>query len=120
METTKTGVWRYGVQCYGVKNRCRKVDFHSERKSLGNPTTASGLPSSQEAIDKAKSWLAANMKSHSKAFATATYWIVEPRTNGFSSELWEPMNEAHNLKFQIVSEPKHGVFALNNADQLRG
>lgn len=112
----KTGIWKYGVNCYGVKNKCRKTEFHSSSKNeLGSASAENGLPSSQEAIERAKAWLAKNMKEHKKAIATATYWQIE---NGV--ETWEIMSKEHNLKFPIEYPPVHGVFALNSTQQIIG
>ena len=85
--------WRYGVAVVGVKNRCRKVDRHvSDNDELGRDTE----PCEAVAVQKAKDWISANMKSVTSAKATATLWTVD---NGM--ETWEICNDEHNLTFKI-------------------
>ena len=98
METqpkNKRQVWRYGVHAVGVKKRCRKVDFHteSERRGLAELNEVD----EEKAKALAKAWIAQNMKSFTKAFATITLWTIDDE--GFQT--WEPMNKDHNLKFQL-------------------
>lgn len=95
MTQQKIGVWRYGVACIGVKNRCRKVDrHHTDKNELGESLEK---PSEQATIEKAKTWLSKNMKSVQRAQATLTYWEQDGEM-----ETWAMFNDAHNIKYQIV------------------
>jgi len=85
--------WRYGVQCVGIKKRCRKPDFHSSGRELEVKTDQ---PNSDLAVKLANEWLAANMKSYRKPVATITFWKVDG-----PCESWEPFTEAHNIKIPL-------------------
>jgi hypothetical protein len=95
MTQQKIGVWRYGVFCIGVKNRCRKIDrHHTDKNEIGSSAIK---PSEQDAIKYAKEWAALNMKSIIKLTATLTYWEQDGQI-----ETWAMFNDAHNIKYQIV------------------
>lgn len=88
-----TQIWRYGAQVIGVKNRCRKSEFHcTDKRELGEDTS----PDEEKCKALARQWVAQNFKTVKNATATARLLTIE---NGFES--WEMMNEAHNLKFTI-------------------
>lgn len=91
-------IWRYGVQGYGIKKRCRKVDFFSSEKNLHNDTTT---PDYGVAVTLAKDWLRDNMKQVQKASATVTQWTIQP--NGV--EQWQPFTESHNVKIPLNLNP---------------
>lgn len=95
MEQSKI-VWRYGVRCQGIKKRCRKIEWHSEKSKQGLKEIE-GSPSPDEAISLARSWIFNNMKTCSKAYATAQLWTLQP--NGIQT--WQPITAEHNLKFPI-------------------
>ncbi len=87
------GLWKYGAYCIGVRKRCRKIERH-----ISDPLgTTTGEPSRDEAKRLADEWIFRNMKSTTKAYATATYWTSG--TNGM--EGWEPFTDAHNLRWEI-------------------
>ena len=89
-------IWRYGVQGYGIKKRCRKADYFStDSKELGN---GNAIPDYGVAVTLAKQWLRENVKQATKASATITRWTITER----GSEQWEPMTESHNIKIPLT------------------
>ena len=91
-----TVVWRYGVRAKGIKNRCRKVEWHSEEQRKGLAETAS--PDPDLALKLANTWLRTFMKSIVAAEATITKWTV---LDG-GMEQWSPFSESDNIKIKIV------------------
>lgn len=92
--TTALGIWRYGVRVFGVKNRCRKIEWHLEHGRKGLGETIAFDPYIARAL--ARRWILKNMIRHDKAFATAYFWTVK---NG--SETWEMMNPDHNISIPL-------------------
>jgi hypothetical protein len=92
------GIWRYGVVVTGIKKRCRKVERHISANGNGTDLgETSEAPSEETARVLAKAWIAENMKTVVKAYATATYW--ENDGHGFLS--WQPFEEAHNVRWLL-------------------
>lgn len=89
-------VWRYGVSAKGIKNRCRKVDWHCESERKGLAESAS--PDHDLALRLAHDWLKRNMKSYVAAEATITKWTLSG--DGIAS--WQPFTAADNIKIKIV------------------
>lgn len=92
MESKKI-VWKYGVKTVGIKNRCRKTEWHYIDK-LGE----SDEYNVQRCKELAEIALADKMKSYdrSKTFATATLWTVD---NGM--ERWAPFTKEHNITLRL-------------------
>lgn len=94
--TLKKEIWRYGVKCKGIKNKCRKSDLHfTNSKELGPGVNE---PNQIEAENLAKIWLKSNMKTIEIATATATKWLIDENSQ---CETWEMFNTEHNLEFKI-------------------
>ena len=88
-------VWRFGVHCVGIKNRCRKSDFHSASKNeLGQSIER---PSEQEAKLRAQNWIDKNMKSVTRAHAVLTAWEQEG-----DMETWAMFSDEHNVKYLLT------------------
>lgn len=67
-------IWRYGVRCVGIKKRCRKEERHIGGDRLCSIGETTGEPDEAEAKRLALEWIANNMKSVRKAYATAARW----------------------------------------------
>lgn len=93
----KQQVWKYGVRVHGVKNRCRKPDWHyTDKDELGKGQEAM---SEADAKIAAINWIKANMKKVTQAYATAKLWTVDG-----IFENWEPFNKEHNLQWDITRD----------------
>lgn len=94
METERE-VWRYGAKVYGVKNKCRKEDWHLTGKSeLGESDSLC----EETAKKLAKNWIIKNMRKvkEGKCFATAKLW----RISGDMEE-WRPFEDSENKVWKL-------------------
>ena len=91
----KKQVWRYGVEAWGVKKRCRRVDIHHDEGRKG--LMESSELDEKLAVELAKKWVSQNMKSCQRAFAVIRLWTIAP--NGF--EVWEPFSKPHNVRIPL-------------------
>ena len=94
MELENNQAWKYGVKVFGIKKRCRKAEWHYTDKNELGPETKT--VSETEAVARARAWIHQNMKTTSKAYATANLWTTDGE---FAN--WEPFNEEHNLRWEL-------------------
>ena len=108
MTTQPKTYWRIHAEFTGVKKRARKVDRHTSLSGnakeclLELPGDTDLAVVREKGAPLAADWIETNAKSvvPGRAFVTATFWTSDP-TGLFSSETWEPMNEAHNKRWPV-------------------